>query len=480
MSLEAIEQENTHESSRHPSEQAARTIEQLDFAAESFVDDVLAELESTESESGATPEIVAAARDDIDLEDSLAAITRSVVASTEDTKNKIETVADAHQATTSYAPIKVGEHFLPEVEVRHILKAPSKERRALLEQFKEKYVYQKEGIALLQEHLVNTVQDNPDLTLREFHGKIKAYSNIYGFDSEYRLKAFILATEYAKRHRAVKTARELFPDDAELFRQLLGFAPEGEIEIHDGPMTFYIRCTNPHDYARIYYNSFVTGKEIGKEEIQHAGRSTGCLRYDCRIEALSGTIMAKNLKGSLQDNPIEHDGTTRKHEEQHAIYNLFRTRLAEEGALIQFELAEDWENQEKPLREYLKIRRATRADDWAKDEFLAYLRAGDETQGVVQRLKVPKSKGGTYDYLVSDRERVVDAFVERYGEDIRKMIEDAVQDIYTHDYHATLEAAANALDDLRAAYYSPDEIVGLLTTEPLDKWPKVVSRLLHE
>src|SRR3989344_981872 len=112
--------------------------------------------------------------------------------------------------------IAKGEIFDPEKEVMNILKAPREKRGTKLFEFQEKLAFQKEGLAKMQETLINNIRINPDMALEKLYGIVNDNAQKFALSEGQKEITRSLLLNYAIRHKAVSDYRKKYSDDAEL------------------------------------------------------------------------------------------------------------------------------------------------------------------------------------------------------------------------------------------------------------------------
>ncbi|MEK7494368.1 MAG: hypothetical protein AAB615_00680, partial [Patescibacteria group bacterium] len=270
----------------------------------------------------------------------------------------------------------------------------------------------------------------------------------------------------------------------ELYESLFERKPKGKIEVVEGPITLYFRCDNPDDYALIFTQSFVNGREARKEEMEMAGRSGGVSIGSAPIINLQGCITAENTSrirknGLSKEGLQEYQEEIRAHEEQHAIRRLFEKQLGDRMQWIRLRDSEPGESRDLALKAYLRARRGMIADERAADEILAYSTQQTPTD-TFATLTRKKEKGGLYDYLAEEKEKVLGELLRMFGEEIRPLALKEIQEIYEDDYKNLLRDAIDMVKYFQGKGYAPDEVIALFIREPLSRWRKVAKRIYTE
>ena len=391
--------------------------------------------------------------------------------------------------------IPEGDVFDPEEELRNIFKLPSHERVEAKARFKEKLAYQKEQLVNIQRWITEAIWKKPDITPEHFdkilhHTEKKFKLTLTEKQLESSHKYF---EAYKEKHDAIQTIRGEHPDDAELYQTLFDKKPEGRIQVVTGPVTLYFRCYDLKDYAPIYNQTFISGKEATEEELRQANASGGVSIGSApeKFAELKGTLIAENTslyKDSPEDWREMVSRNTMAHEEQHAIKRMiFGDKLQTKLTTIKTADTEDPHTFDKSLRKWLTMRRERVADIHARDEILAFLKQGMDQDYIYTILTTTREDGGLYDYLGNDGKRMNEKFTA--DEQLKKNLEDkvtpivaeAVSKIYSDDYKKLLRRSLDATALLKSQLgYGVDRITALLIHEPLMHWEKVTKRLLAD
>ncbi|PIW97469.1 hypothetical protein COZ81_02360 [Candidatus Jorgensenbacteria bacterium CG_4_8_14_3_um_filter_38_10] len=407
-------------------------------------------------------------------------------------KNKLADIGrptkNLEEKNFPFPPIGEGEIFAPKIELQKIHQAPKEEQPERLREFKEKLTYQKKGLALIQEKIIQKIKENPDAPLGQLYEWVRDLGPKYGLTNEQKEISRKLLQTYVDKHAKVRSIREQYSDDKELFKALFGQEPKGDIKVVESPVTLYFRCQDPLDYTYLHSHSFQKSKDVTNEELKAAERSAGVTLGSCLVPGLERAITAENSFFVLSDYDSEQ---VFKHEEQHTIKQLFKDKLRESELLCQerelwakfYQAIQNNDERLATLKSYLRVRRQIISDEKAKDEILAYLKEKRMTMTkIAEYLTIPKEKGGYYDYLISDKQRFISWFAENYSDEFKKFkstIEKAVEEVYGEEYQNLIRKSVMALQSLRETGYSKEAIIALLIQEPLSGWEKVVKRLIH-
>jgi hypothetical protein len=344
-------------------------------------------------------------------------------------------------------------------------------RQRKMNRFRKNLVEQKKGIAEIQIRLTERIRENPD----EGFGRLR--SIIVDSVARFRLTPLQIerleegVREYMHKHAAVKYYRKKYADNEELFRNCFNKDSQGSFEVVEGPMTLYFRCHDLRDYALIRLADFSVKREITDKHLKFADKSGGVSIQDCAIPQLAGCVIAEKSLGKAVN------AETLKHEEQHAIKKLFERQQPKENILEKVENVET-DKRESLLKTQLRIKRKD-FERRVESEFLAYFGGGVHPSDAADKL-LDKSEFGSYKYFEEWKEKEgieLVSSLEKLGMD-PQVIADIFRQVFVREYEDIIRKARWAMEDLEGEWHmSEEEIVNILSNEPLRKWPKLVSRL---
>lgn len=375
-------------------------------------------------------------------------------------------------------PILPGSIFDPAEELKKIKHNKEVERKNRLDKFKEKFVYQKEGLAKMQEEIINLIRQDPDIKFHTLSSVVKDYAKQYGMtEQQINITKEIIA-QYTTKHRAIEKFVQNHPRKEDIFQALFGEEPKGEIEVAQGPMTLYFRCHNIEDYALIYSQSFLNNRYPTSEEINIASMSGGVSIGTALVPELEGTIIAENTEGrKFYEN---YPKSTIIHEEQHALKRLFRETMRCENAFRNLRNAKTDEEKKKSLKQYLRwFRESEQYEARLKDEILAFLKDGHSDKETYYYLTLPKDQGGIYDYSFTERQSLP-KFISEKTDVHKTLIEDTIREIFIKENKDIIKTGIKAFRILQACDYSDEQVIAFLIQEPLAKWLKTAERLVKQ
>ncbi|MBI2577492.1 MAG: hypothetical protein HYV77_01460 [Candidatus Wildermuthbacteria bacterium] len=298
--------------------------------------------------------------------------------------------------------------FYPEGELHNAKQLPREGRPAAVVEFKRELARQKEGLGEIQGRVIKAIRENPDASFEELYGIVEEMGPEARITQEQKEKAAQLIEQYQNRHTAIKAARKRYPGDEEFYEALFGVPPKGGIRIEETPVSLYIQCRDLEDYALIHSQNFMNRKTVGSGEKEVAARSGGVSIPTCRIDELSGAIIAQNdsstfhlkslrdLGGTVSRIRRETDDTL-QHEEQHVVNAFFKERERSNDALEFLKEAKTQEQRKQALRRYLRAERRKFIDNpRARNEILAYFAEGASSAEIINTLNIPESKGEVF------------------------------------------------------------------------------------
>lgn len=392
----------------------------------------------------------------------------------------------------SIEKIKSNETFEPEKQLTEIKKqvrrAPVYEqsnfRRELMKEWREKFIKQRLGLTQIQNEIEDKICQNPDIEFRHLLQIVKNRRQEYELSEEQYQNFEKAINTYLAKHQAIKNQIENYQKkypknwQNELFKDLLGQYPKGQVDLEILPMNLFWKCHNIHDFALIYRDD--------SENIKGLDEITGCCRIKGKIKSLEYLSIAANLTAEKTDKDVEN---TARHEERHEIlHQLFPPTSAD------FDFEFDWRTIipqkrdkviQKTIYQYLENYRQIYARQAAQREILAYLISGRDWIDIDKRLRKPTSKN-YYDYFKNFPEDIEAMIKHRLGPiykvfkfDFRKMTEQLVKK--TRQFHHQevddgLEAVRE-LEKMPEFFNNRQKLVAFLSTEPLHKWLRLVKML---
>lgn len=387
-----------------------------------------------------------------------------------------------------YPPIQKGEIFDPEIAIREVLKVPKAERPAKLLEFKEKLAFQKVGLARVQDLMIDEIRRHPDEKVKELYTLATELGAEFGMNNEQKKRTREVLEKYEKRHLAIEKIRKEYKKDNDLFRELFGRTPKGEIKISTGPISIKITCHDFEDYLAVWFHSQMMGfgkkRDFTDEEQKEAEGSKAVNVCSAYYPDIGWAIIAENA--SERGVRVQSDEESQKifvHEEQHGIKNIFaREELLNPAyptilfpVQQKFLSAETEKEKEKILGDFFRLFRHN-AEEHAKDEILAYYKDGRFNK-VYQELSTEEKDGGIYDYLAKPKK--TNYLWMKKDDETKDLVKRIADRILVKEYKEILENGVAAIKKMEAGGYKKEEIIAFLTYEPLTKWRKASERVLE-
>jgi hypothetical protein len=383
-------------------------------------------------------------------------------------------------------PIQPGEVFVPERAIREVLKASKEERPAKLAEFKEKLKYQQVGLARVQDIMIDEIRSHPEESVDELFALATDLGEEFGMNDLQKKETRAVLERYEKQHEAIADILKKFPKEEDLFRALFNRMPKGKIEIIIGPASLFFKCHDFEDYLAVCFPLRGSGKkrehtEEERKEAQDSGAITVQLPA---FPDLGYAITAENTaKLSLPGN-IDTDSHQKfVHEEQHAIKNLFQKETSGQNYPLSQYMARERllsaETKDEKRKIFEDFYRAflIGAEEEAEDEMLAYYQDG-RLERIYGELTKPEEKGGIYNFLEEPKQ--MDYLWTKFDDETRTLAKEVANRVLTEEYDQILNQGINALRTMESAGYAKEEIIALLTHEPLARWGKVVGRVLEK
>lgn len=372
------------------------------------------------------------------------------------------------------------ETFDARRELAGLKAIPKAERREKLTEIKQKLSRQTEGLARVQTSIFSTIRNNPDASYDDLHRAMIQQGSVYGMNDRQREIGDDVLKKYIAKHEQIRGLRRQYGDDRELFKALFGRFPKGDVEVIDGPMTFYFKCRDVNDFALIRSQSFVEGREPTAGEVAAAARYGGLAGVSTLVPGVDGAVMAENSSHEVfQKSPAQSE-TVRTHEEQHIMNHLFVNQFDEARDVIgRFHEAKTRGEKEVAVEGYLRYFQE-KAEEESRDEILAYFKDGRSLDEILATLALKKDEGGGYDFLMEDRAMGEYNVAVLFGEEFQSYARSKASKMYDTEYRDHLKTALQSVERLTRAGYDRDRAIAVLVHEPLSRWDKVTGRLLAE
>ena len=380
------------------------------------------------------------------------------------------------------SPFKTGEIFIAQNSLKELRRktkdAPRNMRREVLEKHRSKAAFQEEGLTEMQEEVIVLIRANPDISLVELKNHIDEFDNQHNLALLNELdEAYRLAEQYVLNHQAIRSYREQYLDDKDLFEAVFGVKPIGEVEVIEGPMTFFFRCHSLVDYTLIWSESFLDESEVTEEQQKKADLSSGVSILTSLPVELSGLITAENADGRAFDQGSQ---LTMEHEEQHAIKAMFKEVELAGGLDEEVLIGEPTAEKKELLKINLRVLRRA-GEIRAKDEIMAYFKSDSDTaEDLVAILMEPEEQEGLYDYFYESKESLRVILRRGWGDDSKEEIETILKEIFTEEYRKVLEDATEAFQVLREdGHFSIEQSIAFFNHKSLHTWKRKTKSFLE-
>lgn len=358
------------------------------------------------------------------------------------------------------------------------------QRRSSLEHFKEKLKKLRINLSKAQLQLENFIREHPDSIPEELDKVVRNIVQRNGVESQ-EADFRNAAKKYLENKGKVKEVVGFYKDkhgdswQEKLFENLFGRLPHGQIKIEIMPMTLYFKIYNISDYALA--NGGID------EDIARA--SGGVMLLRTAIWKLDGKVLIENTASITS----EFANIVKIHEEEHAIHKIYPTRVFiknESVITTLFHSAKEKITQET-FEERLRRCINSRIPAWqafSESEVLSYLKTGESALNI-KSLLLDESESGLYFYLrvwgeekefvegvLAHFEKAKPEIVDKNG---RMLDEDVIDELsvkaiqYAWDiYRESIEKAMESVEWLLKKY-PRDEVLRLLSQEPLNKWHRL-------
>jgi hypothetical protein len=390
---------------------------------------------------------------------------------------------------SEYPPIKHGEVFDPEKEILEVLKASRMERPAKLSEFKEKLAFQKAGLARVQDLMIDEIRRHPEKSTDELYEMATELGTEFGMNEKQKKEARKALEKYEKQHKAIEKIRKEHKKDEDVFKELFWKEPKGKTEVVQSPVSLYFKCYDFEDYLAVCYQErmrgFVKEKNFTDEEKKDAYASGARNVYSFSHPELGRAITVENTQKLLSEPTVDQEeyvGQKFAHEEQHIFYGFFNKDEAIDpnNDSTLFTIRKNYVNaktekeKEKVLKKFFRSFRQY-ADDRAKDEILAYYKDGRAGR-TYNELTTDEAEGGIYDFLAKPKKPNYLWTVT--NEEDTEFIKRISNKLLIEEYKKTITDGIEVIQKMEENGYAKDEIIALLTHEPLAKWGKVVGRII--
>ena len=400
-------------------------------------------------------------------------------------------------------PLKAGEIFDPEIEIKKVLKFSGEEREKKFVEYKEKFRCQKEGLAEMEEALRDFIGDNPDASMEEILSKANIFFGDYGLTVEQRLKSFSAISKYIEKRADINSALRRFMKDGKeppidhklFFETLFGFKPEGELDVIVGSVSIFLRCHNKSDYVRGVKVAGLLSEGVDAGTVIEMSLGSQAIKLNkTLVSGLDHAVTLENTEWeeerirarglSAEESASLAETESRNnflHEEQHAVYSLLKEGEPSPSDKIADVLsAESEEERFAAARLYFKefLPVIFSAD---KDEILARMSeelSEGEFKEEMEDLRTQFRSGGFYDLRATYGENVLKRVLERLEPEARAVVIKAKNEIFGENYNKKIDAGFDAVYALVKAGYGLKRSRAMLGSVPFSKWQREVAHLV--
>ena len=408
--------------------------------------------------------------------------------------------------------------------IRHAKLLSHPERAQKIKDIKETIMWFRFELGQAEKRIVKSISEHPPKSLATLEHLCRSELSSLPIGPDMQEKIDLICRRYFARNKKMQELRDQFPNDKDLFKELIGHDPIGPVEIINSPVGFYIRAHDLEDFTRvgnIWMTREFASKDERKEIMQDANKAGGYkLNGALHKELKGGGIMTENSKGRLFTG---YSKEVYRHEVQHALHDFFNDSFHDSTAEWNFStsvVASAPEKCKNALAQVYLEKRRKKIDPRAKDEILAYTTdQGRSSKSIKETLL---DKEGLYDYFEkSDKDsltkiphvyiqfsderikkdiliqnllkndsgnnrvyELLEPYEEAENRHIKKILEPVkdviIKKIFEKDYTKTVSDGIECVTKLQKAGLDTALIVRILTHEPLHSWKKLTARLLED
>ncbi|MDP3052167.1 MAG: hypothetical protein Q8N42_01530, partial [bacterium] len=345
-------------------------------------------------------------------------------------------------------------------------------KKEKLKNLKKELAEQMVGISKINAEMETMALDSDVIDRKKLDNYLSEKAEVYRLNPVQLEKYRYVLDKIGERNRTINEVAGKFAGktDGEIFFEMFGQKPAGEVEIKKGALSFFVICKNIKDYSRLYAGN-------DKPEDVEIARNTGGF-------AGGGRTVMRGLEGyttTVANAAITSDKSwlesVKIHEEKHILETMTR-KVEIAGEYEKFTGSEKIEIQKKELCEMInqdKIRNERRA----KNEVFAYIKDGTPVKSdapfredIKKILLRKKAEGGLYDYFEFDKKFYSHPDYAKFGKELLNDVYVEFRNKYEQDITKALETA----DRLEKLGFPKDRIIGLFQAERLDQWDKTYIR----
>jgi hypothetical protein len=357
--------------------------------------------------------------------------------------DKVRAKLEQEMINNPFAP---GEVFDPEIEIGKIRQGSGEERRQNLETFKQKLIYQKKGLAQIENRLWAEIEKNPTVEAVALKDILQELGDKFALSESQREKFSVALEIYFSRRQAVQEYRErCIGEDGEvdggrLYKRLFGKSPSGEVGVVMKPAEIHLQVHDKADYAYLVSGANLVHGGLTGSDLTLADKSRGCVAALAETTGLKNAVLVENFSKKSEDINFER---TFRHESQHATNSLTLAVFAPE-----------------------RFEEETRI----KNEISAYFKSGLSFEEIREKIL---SSDTVYDYGFDYKNEKVGWWDKLKQEVLGRKT-------FSQEYQRLVENGIQAFDALLKAGYSTEEVQALIFKESLPNWPKVAGWMRGE
>ncbi|MBI3633135.1 MAG: hypothetical protein HY226_02480 [Candidatus Vogelbacteria bacterium] len=337
-------------------------------------------------------------------------------------------------------------------------------------------IEQKLAMAAMQTEMIEAIRQKPDISKDDLWSIAYKHLGTNNMPVADQAKVLTIIEQYISLHKAVKTTRQKFSNDSDLFNYLFNQEPQGKIEVKTGPIVIYIRCSDVRDFGLAFRDDPSNDEPPSPVELLHAEKVGGKFLRNARQPELTGTLIIENNLRVIKEKDREE---AFEHEEQHAIKNLFEDKERETDFMGQEDVS-DKKKANEMVENYLTIFRKNSMERLAKHEILAYMKTGQSGKQTYEDLTQQTKDGGIYDYAAN-----YIPYLKETSQSWKPIFQSALTDellrkVFEDEYWKVVASGCRAFDKLtEKVKLSRQDTINLLTVEPLSKWEKLAERIIE-
>lgn len=357
------------------------------------------------------------------------------------------------------------QRFEPK-QMLEIIRAGGKdERSADIEKWKARYLKQREALAAAQVSLIRALRKRPDMPEAEIVAIFKDLAAKRGFSEKQERLGLEAIKILELRRLAMRSAREKYPNDRELFKAIFGFSPIGPVRLRQMPANLEFQITNKVDIVRAC-NFDVHGiHALYQFLVEYLGsHSEGAIFTNLHLADLNNGVTVVRQRAKRPEV-----GDASVHEEQHVFFRILRAAARR----VETPVDKDIDPDKKLMQEYIEDLESSFAE-----EILSLYKGLARSPlhkirfyfNELISIQIKFLKRNEAHYLKNGYTRA----------DLEKVVATLESDAFRARLWKTIVNASFAYNELRnRGRFSHEEIAALLDLEPLSRWSKLAKRIIQ-